>query len=52
MFDCAYETETTDHLFLRLPFFTINRQKKVLMTCLRNHSLRNLKTELLLDILL
>ena len=27
MCDCGSETETTDHFFLRCPFFTINRQK-------------------------
>ena len=33
MCGCGSETETTDHSFLRCPFFVINRQKNSLMTC-------------------
>ena len=52
MCDCGFETETTDHFFLRCPFFTINR-KKLLNDLLKiDPSLRNLKDELLLDIIL
>ena len=51
--DCGSETETTDHFFLRFrPFFAINRQK-LLNDLLKIYpSLRNLKDELLLDIIL
>ena len=52
MYDCGSETETTDHFFLRCPFFAIKRQK-VLNDLLKfDPSLRNLKDELLLDIVL
>ena len=51
MCDCGSETETTDHVFQRCPFFAINRQK-ILNDLLRiDPSLRNLKDELLLGII-
>ena len=51
MCDCGSETETTDPLFLRCLFFAINRQK-ILNDLLKiDPSLRNLKDELLLDII-
>ena len=50
--DCGCETETTDHFFLRCPFFTINRQKLFKGLLKLDLSLRNLKDELLLDIIL
>ena len=52
MFDCGSETETTDHLFLRCPFFAMNRQKHLNDLLKIDPSLRNLKDELLLDIIL
>ena len=52
MCDCGSETETADHFFLRCPFFTINRQKLLNDLLKIDPSLRNLKDELLLDIIL
>ena len=52
MFDCGSETETTDYFFLHYPFFAIKIQK-ILNDLLKiAPSLRNLKDELLLDIIL
>ena len=50
--DCGSETETTDHFFLCCPFFAINRQKLLNDLLKLDSSLRNLKGELLLDIIL
>ena len=50
--DCGSETETTDHFFLCFPFFAINRQKLFNDLLKTDPSLRNLKDELLLDIIL
>ena len=50
--DCGSETETADHFFLRCPFFAINRQKLLNDLLKIDPSLRNLKDELLLDIIL
>ena len=52
MCDCGSETETTDHFFLRCPFFAINRQKLLNDLLKLDPSLRNLKDEFLLDIIL
>ena len=52
MCDYGSETETTDHFFLRCPFFAINRQKLLNNLLKIDPSLRNLKDELLLDIIL
>ena len=54
MCDCGSETEATNHLFLRCPFFAINRQKLLNDNDLFkiDPSLRNLKYELLLHIIL
>ena len=49
---CGSETETTDHFFLRCPFFAINRQKLLNDLLKIDPSLRNLKDELILDIVL
>ena len=51
---CNYssETETTDHFFFHYPFFAINRQKLLNYLLKIDSSLRNLKDELLLDIIL
>ena len=48
--DCNSKTETREHFFLRGPFFAINRQKS--LHGLIGLSWRNLKDELLLDIIL
>ena len=52
MCDCGSKTETTDHFFLRCPFFAIKRQELLNDFLKINPSLRNLKDELLLDIIL
>ena len=52
MCDCGSKTETTDHFFLRCPFFAINRQKPLQDLLKIDPSLRNLKDELLLDMIL
>ena len=52
MCGCGSETETTDHFFLRCPFFAINRQKLLNDLLKIDLSLRNLKNELLLCIIL
>ena len=52
MYDCGSETEATDYFFLHYPFFAIKIQK-ILNDLLKiAPSLRNLKDELLLDIIL
>ena len=45
MCDCGSETETTDHFFLRCPFFMINRQKLLNGFLNKDLSIRNLKDE-------
>ena len=52
MCDCSSETETTDHYFLHCPFFATNRQKLLNDLLKIDPSLRNLKDDLLLDIIL
>ena len=52
MCDCGSETETRDHFFLRCPFLAINRQKLLNDLLKLDPSLRNLKDELLLDIII
>ena len=52
MSDCGSETETTDHFFLRCPFFTENRQKLLNSMFKVNVSLKNLNDEMLPEILL
>ena len=52
MCDCGSKTETTDHFFLRCPFFAINKQKLLHDLLEIDPSLRNLKDELLLDMIL
>ena len=52
MCGCGSETETTDHFFLRCPFFAMNRQKHLNDLLKIDPSLRNLKDELLLDVIL
>ena len=52
MCDCSSETETTDHFLLCCPFIAINRQKLLNDLLKIDPSLRNLKVELLLDIVL
>ena len=52
MFDCGSETETTDHFFLRCPFFAMNRRKLLNDMLKLDLSLRNLKDELLLNMIL
>ena len=52
MCDCGSETERTDHFFLRCTFFAINRQKLLNDLLKIDPFLRNLKDELLLDIIL
>ena len=46
------ETETTNHYFLHCPFFAINRQKLFNDLLEIDPSLRNLKDDLLLDVIL
>ena len=52
MSGCGSETETTDHLFLRCPFFAENRQKLLNSMFKINVSLKNLNNEMLSDIYL
>ena len=52
MCGCGSETETTDHFFLRCPFFAINRQKLLNDLLKIDPSLRKSKDELLSDIIL
>ena len=52
MCGCGSKTETTDHFFLRCPFFAINKQKLLHDLLKIDPSLRNLKDELLLDMIL
>ena len=52
MCGCGSETETTDHFFLRCPFFAMNRRKLLNDLLKLDLSLRNLKDELLLDMIL
>ena len=52
MCDCGVDTETTDHCFLRCSYFSINRQKLLNDLPKIDPSLRNLKEELLLDVIL
>ena len=52
MCDCPSETETTDHYFLRCPFFAISRQKLLNDLLKIDPSLTNLKDDLLLGIIL
>ena len=52
MCDCGSKTETTDHFFLRCPFFATNKQKLLHDLLKIDPSLRNLKDELLLDMIL
>ena len=52
MSGCGSETETTDHLFLRCPFFAENRQKLLTRMFKINVSLKNLNDEMLSDIYL
>ena len=49
---CGSKTETTDHFFLCCLFFAINRKKTLNDLLKIDPSLRNLKDELLLDIIL
>ena len=51
MSDSVSETETTDHFFLRCPFFAINRQNLLNDLLKIDPSLRNLKDKLLLDVI-
>ena len=50
--DCGSKTETPDHFFLHCSFFAINWQKLINDFLKIDQSLRNLKDELLLDIIL
>ena len=52
MCGCGSETETTDHFFLRCPFFAINRQKLLNDLLKIDLFLWHLKDELLLNIIL
>ena len=52
MCDCGFESETTDHFFLRCPFFTANRQKLLNSLFKIDVFLKKLNDEILLDILL
>ena len=52
MCDCGSKTETTDHFFLCCLFFATQRQKLLNDLLKIDPSLRNLKDELLLDIIL
>ena len=52
MSDYGSENETTNYFFLRCPFFAINRQKLLNDLLKIDLSLRNLKNELLLCIIL
>ena len=52
MCDCGFESETTDHFFLRCPFFTENRQKLLNSLFKIDVFLKKLNDEILLDILL
>ena len=49
---CGSGTEAKDHFFLCWPFFAIHRQKPLHNSFKIDPSLRNLKNELLLDIIL
>ena len=49
---CGSGTEAKDHFFLCWPFFVINRQRPLNNLVKIDPSLRNLKNELLLDIIL
>ena len=49
--DCGSETETTDHFFLRCPFFAENRQKLLNRLFKLDVYLRNLNYEMLSDII-
>ena len=51
MSDFGSENETTNHFFLRCPFFAINRQKLLNDLLKTDPFLRNLKDELPLDII-
>ena len=52
MCGCGSGTEAKDHFFLCWPFFAIHRQKPLHNSLKIDPSLRNLKNELLLDIIL
>ena len=50
MYDCGTETETTEHFFLRCPFFVTERQKLLNNVYDKHFSLQN--EESMIDILL
>ena len=52
MCDCGTETETTEHYFLRCPFFVTKRQKLVNNICDKHFSSQNLNEESMIDVLL
>ena len=52
MCDCGSETKTTDHFFLRCPFFAENRQKLLNNLFKIDVSLKKLNDEIISDILL
>ena len=52
MCDFGSETETTDHFFLRCPFFAQNRQKRLNSFFKTDVSIKNVNDEMLLDIIL
>ena len=52
MCDCGTETKTTEHFFLRCPFFVTERQKLVNNVYDKHFSSQNLNEESVIDILL
>ena len=52
MCDCGTETETTEHFFLRCPFFVTERQKLLNNVYDKHFSSQNLNEESMIDVLL
>ena len=52
MCDCGTETETTEHFFLRCPFFVTERKKLLNNVYDKHFSSQNLNEESMIDILL
>ena len=52
MCDCGTETETTEHFFLRWPFFVTERQKLLNNVYDKHFSSQNLNEKPMIDILL
>ena len=52
MGDCGTETETTEHFFLRCPFFVTERQKLLNNVYDKHFSSQNLNEKSMIDVLL